>query len=629
MLKPISTAALAGILLSSTTAMALDPAATCEASKLGRSAQYASCRLKADSKAAKAGTMADYSKCSLAKFADAETKATDAGGSCPTTSDQTTVEDYLDDCTSTASLWLAGGGGLPDTCDSDLLACEGDLSTTNADASACTGSLATCTSDLSSTNADLGSCNTNLSATNADLGACTGRLGTCNSELAATNAGLGACNADLSATNADLSATNADLASCNNALAACQSATCGNGVLEAGEDCEVNWAPGTTFNSGSTCAGEGFAAGSLACAPGCVYDTSGCRNQVCGDGFVDAPEVCDDGNLVDGDGCDSACGIGVPPTASNSAESVVEDSSVSAVFHMTGSAADGGSCDGTDCKFEVTGCTAGVECPLDATDKTVNLPYGYFDAAPPNRSDFRGLTLTYSDDGTFQVNPRANFYGPVTFKFKTLENGLSSAEATVTITVSGVADPVGTNGCTFFISPAFSAPGSGVTFIGPNFADDTKMAPSTWTGDGPGGVVIKADAFKDWRTGGGKLWFAEAGTGQTPTFRWKKLVTNSWSAGCIGPASVSECFYPDAACVRVSHSVYQMTADLSACKTTVWGKVSVEAWATEDPTWGRNHKIYLETQNSVAVVEFTLAHSITGWLDNAPLTVWFAPPVAP
>jgi hypothetical protein len=110
--------------LASTNALALDPGPKCESSKLSTSAKYAQCRLQAESKAVKKATTADYSKCNLDKF----TKAEDAGGmDCPTTTDQATVSDYLDDCTTRAAMWLAGGGGLPDTCEDDLSTCEGDL----------------------------------------------------------------------------------------------------------------------------------------------------------------------------------------------------------------------------------------------------------------------------------------------------------------------------------------------------------------------------------------------------------------------------------------------------------------------------------------------------------------------
>ncbi len=53
-------------------------------------------------------------------------------------------------------------------------------------------------------------------------------------------------------------------------LPECSSETCGNGVIDAGEDCDLG-----TLN-GATCASEGFAGGVLACADGCVFDTGGC-----------------------------------------------------------------------------------------------------------------------------------------------------------------------------------------------------------------------------------------------------------------------------------------------------------------------------------------------------------------
>src|SRR5690349_20427933 len=86
-----------GILFYSVAAFAADPGPTCESNKLSTVAKYDSCRLKADSKAAKAGGSADYSKCSLEKFATAESKA---GGMCLTNGDQTSIQDFVNACTS-------------------------------------------------------------------------------------------------------------------------------------------------------------------------------------------------------------------------------------------------------------------------------------------------------------------------------------------------------------------------------------------------------------------------------------------------------------------------------------------------------------------------------------------------
>ena len=73
-------------------------------------------------------------------------------------------------------------------------------------------------------------------------------------------------------------------------------ATCGNGQVGAGEECD-----------------EG---GGNSDAPDATCRTD-CTLSRCGDGIVDSGllfEECDDGNLVDGDGCDSTCTVEVTCT---------------------------------------------------------------------------------------------------------------------------------------------------------------------------------------------------------------------------------------------------------------------------------------------------------------------------
>lgn len=74
--------------------------------------------------------------------------------------------------------------------------------------------------------------------------------------------------------------------SCQDDLASCQasSGSCGNGVLDAGEECE------TGDLDGESCAILGFGGGKLACATGCTFDTSGCfenRFDASGDTILD------------------------------------------------------------------------------------------------------------------------------------------------------------------------------------------------------------------------------------------------------------------------------------------------------------------------------------------------------
>jgi hypothetical protein len=71
-------------------------------------------------------------------------------------------------------------------------------------------------------------------------------------------------------------------------------AFCGDGTIDPSEDCE----PGDL--GGTTCASLGFASGTLACAPGCTYDTSGCVGHspsTCGNGTIDGAESCDGAEL--------------------------------------------------------------------------------------------------------------------------------------------------------------------------------------------------------------------------------------------------------------------------------------------------------------------------------------------
>lgn len=70
--------------------------------------------------------------------------------------------------------------------------------------------------------------------------------------------------------------------------------SCGDGIVDAGEQCDGNALGGNTC---LTVPGN-FAGGVLACKPNCTFDTSGCFN--CGNGVREAAEQCDPGDTNDG-----------------------------------------------------------------------------------------------------------------------------------------------------------------------------------------------------------------------------------------------------------------------------------------------------------------------------------------
>jgi hypothetical protein len=196
---------------------ALTAAEKCEAAKLKEAGKYGFCRLKAEAKAVKTGAAPDYSKCDDKYGLKWPAIESAGGGMCPSNGDQAAIGAFITQHTDDLAAAL-GGGGLP-TCATDL---------------------ATCTTDLGTCSGDLATCNTTLTTTSASLAACTGDLATCTTDLAT-------CTTDLAA-----------------------ALTCGNGVVDGGEDCDQ------ANLGGATCLTEGFAGGTLACGSGCAFETAGC-----------------------------------------------------------------------------------------------------------------------------------------------------------------------------------------------------------------------------------------------------------------------------------------------------------------------------------------------------------------
>jgi hypothetical protein len=77
--------------------------------------------------------------------------------------------------------------------------------------------------------------------------------------------------------------------------------SCGDGIIECGEECE-----GIQLG-GRDCTSFGYAtAGSLVCDSNCDIDTSGCVTE-CGNATIDTGEYCDDGNQNPENGSDDFC----------------------------------------------------------------------------------------------------------------------------------------------------------------------------------------------------------------------------------------------------------------------------------------------------------------------------------
>jgi cysteine-rich repeat protein len=112
---------------------------------------------------------------------------------------------------------------------------------------------------------------------------------------------------------------------------------CGNGNIDANEQCD-----GANLN-GATCESQGFpGGGTLVCYANCTaFDVSSCSMSTCGNGVLDTGEDCDDNNTTDSDGCSSMCQVedgygceGAP--------------SVCSLLCGNGHIDDGEECDGTD-----------------------------------------------------------------------------------------------------------------------------------------------------------------------------------------------------------------------------------------------------------------------------------------
>ena len=299
--SPRALSALAGItlLLAASAAHAgATPQQKCQSAKNKAAGKYAVCRQNAEAKLATAPTDTQKYNDALAKcgtkftsaWQKAIDKATTAGTTCPDA--PLTAEPFQNAINAHTDIIATAlkGSGMVD-CPSDLVTCTSDLGT-------CNGSLGTCTANYGTCSASLTTCTENYAACSSSLAACSAGTATGADVIAgktfSSSAGIGATgtmpnNGAVSITpgtapqaiaagyhsgsgsvagDADLTAGNIKLGV--NLFGVTGTLGCGNGAVNAGEQCDQN------DLNGATCVSQGFAFGVLRCGANCVFDTGGC-----------------------------------------------------------------------------------------------------------------------------------------------------------------------------------------------------------------------------------------------------------------------------------------------------------------------------------------------------------------
>lgn len=261
----------------------------------------------------------------------------------------------------------------PDACRTSCAApsCGDDVRDTPE---ACDEGAAECTSDGASNGQE---CSTTAGAT-----ACTSDGGTCN-DAAGPDAGASCtvptnCNSDTVA---------------NACRSNCAGPSCGDGIIDAGEECDNGSNNGVSRNCTNTCQNavcgdakrDTEAPGIETCDDGNGSDTDNCRTDctlpVCGDGIIrstakncnndatkpcttDAQctggakcflEECDDSNTTSADGCDSNCRVTGCGSGVVTGSEVCDD----------GNTANG---DGCDSNCQPTGCGNGIVTGMELCD---------------------------------------------------------------------------------------------------------------------------------------------------------------------------------------------------------------------------------------------------------------------
>ena len=282
-------AVIAGIAFFPVVASAIDPGPKCESAKLKSSAKQAKCRAGVFAKSIKkveAPDVAKLAKCDD-KFAGGFTKAEDKGGvDCPTTGDAGAIEGVLDTCIDDVVSDLGGAPGA-----------GGDAAKCQSKKAKEAGKYAQCRLKADSKGVKKGEA--------PDYTKCDTKLSDKWAKIESKPPCL---------TNGDLATVKADVDACQAAVISALSGNCGNGAVDAGEQCDdgnTSGGDGCDALCQNEC-GNGSLEGAEECDDGNLVNGDGCDDMcmnepVCGNGSLEGAEECDDGNLVNGDGCDDMC----------------------------------------------------------------------------------------------------------------------------------------------------------------------------------------------------------------------------------------------------------------------------------------------------------------------------------
>ena len=231
----------------------------------------------------------------------------------------------------------------------------------------------------------------------------------------------------------------------------CASSVCGNGIVEAGEQCD----------DGNTINGDGCTS-TCTVQPGfqCTGSPSVCFT-VCGDGLIGGTEQCDDANTTNGDGCSATCTVeagyqcsGVPSVCTP----------VTYALTVTKSGAGAGT---------VTSTPAGINCGSDCNESYSSGTLVTLAAAPASGSTFAGWSGACSGTGgcTVTMNAAKTVTATFTLNSYTLTTARAgSGSGAVTSSPAGIS--CGATCAALYnhgtMVALTASPGAGSTFTGWN-----------------------------------------------------------------------------------------------------------------------------------------------------------------